>query len=163
MAPPPFGAEAIKPAARLFGGLSVLFQIFGTRITSKIVMLFPEARRAERDNPNNSLTSFLAAQRRASIVPAIRGLVLDKPQLDPEHFAAIEAQTLVLTHPDDVIHPLASGEALHERMPHARLAVAPSSTYWIENPDALAHVVAAFVRDETIATGLPEKVLHQHS
>jgi pimeloyl-ACP methyl ester carboxylesterase len=162
MAPPPFGDEAIKPARRLFGGLSVLFQLFGTRLTSKIVMVFPEARRAERDNPNNSLTSFLAAQRRASIVPAIRGLLADGPQIDASRFPEIEAQALVLTHPDDEIHPLASGEALHDAMPHARLAVAPSATYWLENPEALAHVVSAFVRGETIAAGLPEKVLHEH-
>lgn len=163
MVPPPFGDEAIKPAARLFGGLSVLFRLFGTRLTSKIVMVFPEARKAERDSPHNPLSSFLAAQRRASIVPAICGLLLDKPQLDPLRFAEIEAQALVLTHPDDPIHPLASGEILHERMPHARLAVSPSPSYWIENPDALAHVVAAFVRGEPIAAGLPEKVLHEHA
>jgi pimeloyl-ACP methyl ester carboxylesterase len=161
MAPPPFGEDAIRPARRLFGGLALLFQVFGTRLTSKIVMVFPEARRAERENPNNSLTSFLGAQRRAAIVPAIRGL-LHGPQLDPSRFGAIEAQALVLTHPDDEIHPLGSGEVLHETMPHARLAVAPSAGYWMENAAALAHVVAAFVRGETIAAGLPEKVLHQH-
>lgn len=161
MAPPPFGATAITPARRLFGGLSVLFQLFGTKLTSKIVMVFPQARRAERDNPDNPLTSFLSAQRRAAIVPAIRGL-LGGPQLDVSRFHEIEAQALILTHPDDPIHPLASGEILHDALAHARLAVAPSAMYWNENRDALAHVVAAFVRGETIATGLPQKVLHQH-
>lgn len=48
-------------------------------------------------------------------------------------------------------------------MPHARLAVAPTATYWQENPDALTHVVSAFVKGETIAQGLPQKVVHEHA
>ena len=96
-------------------------------------------------------------------MPAIRGLLFDGPGLPTQRFAEIQHQALVLTHPDDPIHPLASGDLLHERMPHARLAVAPTATYWDENPDALTHIVAAFVRGEPIARGLPEKVRHEHA
>ena len=60
------------------------------------------------------------------------------------------------------IHPVSSGDLLYAKMPHARLAVAPTTTYWQENPDALTHVVASFVKGATIATGLPEKILHEH-
>lgn len=162
MAPPPFREDA-KAARQMFGGLSVLFQIFGTSLTSKMIGVFPQARQAQRENPNNNITSFLAAQRRASIVPAIRGLLFGKPGLPIDRFGEIEQQTLILTHPDDPVHPLSSGEILHERMPHARLAVSPTTSYWTENPEALTHVVAAFVKGETIASGLPEKVVHEHA
>ena len=140
----------------------MLFQIFGTSLTSKLVGVFPQARQAQRENPNNDIRSFLAAQRRASIVPAIRGLLFGKPGLPIERFGEIEQQTLILTHPDDPVHPLSSGEILYDRMPHARLAVSPTTSYWIENPEALTHVVSAFVKGETIASGLPEKVVHEH-
>jgi pimeloyl-ACP methyl ester carboxylesterase len=162
MAPPPFGQD-LKPAARMFGGLSYLFQVFGTPLTAKMIMLFPQARRAAAENPRNDLRSFLGVQRRASIVPAIRGLLLDEAQLPVERLDEIAHQTLVLTHPDDVIHPLRSGEVLHEKLAHARLAVAPTANYWPENPQALTHVVAAFIKGETIASGLPVKVVHEHA
>jgi pimeloyl-ACP methyl ester carboxylesterase len=162
MSPPPFGAHA-KAAKQYLGGLSYLYQLFGPKLTARIIMAFPQARQAQRANPRNDLRSFFAAQHRASIVPAIRGLLFDGPGLPTQRFAEIQHQALVLTHPDDPIHPLASGDLLHERMPHARLAVAPTATYWDENPDALTHVVAAFVRGEPIARGLPEKVRHEHA
>ena len=46
-------------------------------------------------------------------------------------------------------------------MPHARLAVAPSEPYWRENPEALAHVIASFVKGEQIARGLPGQHVHE--
>ena len=162
MAPPPFGAHA-KAAKRSLGGLSYLYYLFGPKLTARIVTAFPQAKRAQRANPSNDLRSFFAAQRRASIVPAIRGLLFDGPGLPTQRFAEIQQQTLILTHPDDPIHPLASGELLYERLPHARLAVAPAATYWDENPGALTHVVAAFVKGEPIAQGLPRKIQHEHA
>ncbi|HEY8173322.1 MAG TPA: alpha/beta hydrolase [Dehalococcoidia bacterium] len=159
-APPPFG-EHRKDAQRTFGALSLLYQTLGTRLTSRIVTMMPDMKRAQIANPKNDLRSFFGAQRRASIVPAIRGALFDE-DLPVQRAGEVEQPTLILTHPDDQIHPLATGEALHERMPHAKLAVAPSATYWQDNADALVHVVTAFVKGETIARGLPEKTLHQH-
>lgn len=161
ISPPPFGAR-LRFAARQFGALSIAFQLFGTGATARIVTALPQSRRlpeAEREG----LRSFLAAQRRASIVPAIRGLLLDRPQMPAERFGEIAHPTLILTHPDDPIHPLASGELLHERLRHAKLAVAPSQTYWSESPDALTHVVSAFVKGESIARGLPPNRAHEHA
>jgi pimeloyl-ACP methyl ester carboxylesterase len=160
MSPPPFGPH-LKVARQYFGGISVLYQLFGARLTARIVMLFPQAKASQRANPRNDLRSFFASQRRASVVPAIRGLLFDPPGLPTQRFGEIQQQALILTHPDDPIHPLASGDLLYERMPHARLAVAPTAQYWQENPDALTHVVSAFVKGETIAQGLPQKT-HNH-
>jgi 3-oxoadipate enol-lactonase len=162
MSPPPFGRD-LKVARQYFGGISVLYQLFGAKLTARIVMLFPQAKASQRANPRNDLRAFFASQRRAPVVPAIRGLLFDPPGLPTERFGEIQQQALILTHPDDPIHPLSSGDLLYEKMPHARLAVAPTAAYWQENPDALTHVVAAFVKGETIATGLPEKVVHEHA
>jgi pimeloyl-ACP methyl ester carboxylesterase len=159
-APPGFGAT-IKPAQRQFAILAVLFRLLGPALTARIVMMTPSARREQRANPNLDLRSFFASQRRASIVPAIQGVLSGEPF--PVHrLDGIRHPTLILAHPDDPIHPLSSAELLHERLPHAKLAVAPSATYWQENPSALTHVVAAFVRGEEIARGLPQKVVHEH-
>lgn len=161
MSPPPFGEHA-RMAKQYFGGVSVLYQLFGATLTARIVMLFPNAKASQRANPRNDLRAFFASQRRAAVVPAIRGLLFDPPGLPVERFSEVRQQALILTHPDDPIHPLSSGDLLYEKMPHARLAVAPTASYWDENPDALTHVVAAFVKGETIATGLPQKS-HEHA
>lgn len=143
-APPPFGEQAAE-ARRLFGGLAVLYRLLGSRRTARLLMLLPQVRAAQRATPTLDLRSFFASQRRASIVPAIRGVLYDE-RLPVERFGEIAQPALILTHPDDAIHPEASGRILHERMPHARLAAAPTRAYWQEHADELAEVVAGFVR-----------------
>lgn len=156
--PPPFGDDLI-PVAKTFGGLATSFQFLGVPLTARLAAL--SARRKKLSTGSAAdLRRFLGSQRRASVVPAIRGVLLDKPQLPVERLHEIEHPTLILTHPDDPLHPLASGEILHDRLPHARLAVAPTAAYWEENPDALTHVIAAFAKGEPIAQGLPEKHAH---
>ncbi len=156
--PPPFGDDLI-PIAKTFGALATSFQFLGVPLTARLAAL--TARRRDLSSESAAdLRRFLGSQRRASVVPAIRGVLLDKVQLPLDRFQEIEHPTLILTHPDDPLHPLASGELLHARLPHAKLAVAPTATYWEENADALTHVIAAFTRGETIAAGLPEK--HSH-
>jgi pimeloyl-ACP methyl ester carboxylesterase len=105
-------------------------------------MLLPQVRAVQRAT---DLRHFFASQRRASIVPAIRGVLYDE-RLPIERFGEITQPALILTHPDDAIHPEASGRILHERMPHARLAAAPSRAYWQEHADELAELVASIVR-----------------
>ncbi|MDE3096080.1 MAG: alpha/beta hydrolase, partial [Chloroflexota bacterium] len=147
--PPPTGVY-LRRVRPMFLWLAMLVQVFGPRASGRIVARLPRRPAA----PAFDIAAFIGAQRRAAVVPAIRGL-LRGPPLPTHRYGEIRQQALVLTHPDDPIHPLASGELLHERMPHAKLAVAPTPTYWAENPDALAHVVGAFVRGEQIARGLP--------
>ncbi len=159
--PPGFGT-GITAARKQFMALSYLFQFLGTGATARFVTMLPSVRKAA-GAAGFDLRAFLSAQRRRSIVAAIRGLLREGAPLPVERFGEIQQPALVLTHPDDPIHPLSSGELLHERLPHAKLAVAPSATYWQENPDALTHVVAAFAKGEEIARGLPGKVLHEHA
>jgi pimeloyl-ACP methyl ester carboxylesterase len=143
-APPPFGEQAAE-ARRMFGGLAVLYRLMGSRRAARLLMLLPQVRAAQRATPKLDLRHFFASQRRASIVPAIRGVLYDE-RLPVERFGEITQPALILTHPGDAIHPEASGRILHERMLHARLAAAPSRAYWQEHADELAEVVASFVR-----------------
>jgi pimeloyl-ACP methyl ester carboxylesterase len=159
MSPPPFGDDMLK-VRRTFGGLAALYRFLGTHLTARVVSMLPQTRRHTTPEQRDFLRSFLSNQRREAIVPAIRGLLFG-PEIPIGRLSDIQHPALVLTHPDDPIHPLASGELLHSRMSHAELAVAPSATYWEKNPDALTQVVSAFVRGETIADGLPRH--HEHT
>jgi pimeloyl-ACP methyl ester carboxylesterase len=145
-APPPFGDQA-NEARRLFGWLAGMYRLMGPRRTAKILMLLPQVRAAQRGAPGLDLRAFFASQRRDDIVPAIRGVLHDE-RLPVERFGEITQPALILTHPGDGIHPEASGRILHERMPHARLAAAPTRAYWQEHADELAELVAGFVRGE---------------
>ena len=157
--PPPFG-EDMAPVARTFGGLAVLYQLFGSNLTSRLIGLLPSTRRSQADGFD--MRRFIGEQRAAAVVPAIRGVLVDQPQLPYERFGEIEHPALVLTHPDDPIHPLRSGEILHERMRHARLAAAREFGWWASHPEELSHLVAAFVRDEALP-GMPSRHRHQRA
>jgi pimeloyl-ACP methyl ester carboxylesterase len=160
-APPPMGEQAAE-ARRLFGALATLYRFLGPRMTSKVLMRIPQVREADAATPGVSMRTFFASQRRERVVPAIRGVLFGE-RLPVDRFAEITQPALVLTHPDDRIHPEESGRVLYDAMPHARLAAAPTRAYWQENADALAHIIAAFVRGEEIARGLPgAKVRHAH-
>lgn len=158
--PPPFGA-GLTLVSRKWRAIATLYRLFGPRWTARIILAMPAGKAAQARDPKFDMRWFWSSQRRASIVPAIRSVLVDD-RLPVHRFGEIAHPALILTHPDDDLHPLASGELLHERMPHARLAVAPSATYWQENPDGLTHVIASFVKGEPIAQGLPMKVAHAH-
>jgi hypothetical protein len=89
------------------------------------------------------MDTLLRGQRRAAIVPALRGW-LEEP-LATDRLGTIEGPALILTHPGDPLHPLRSGEILHALMPRADLCVAPAATFWHEHVDDMADLIAAFV------------------
>jgi pimeloyl-ACP methyl ester carboxylesterase len=157
-APPPFGRTLNRPRG-MFLTLAILYRLFGARRTARIVAALPSTRAQQREHPGVDIEGLIASQRAEAIVPAIQGVLTKGSPLPVHRFDRIHHATLVLTHPGDEVHPLASGELLHERMPHAKLAVAPTRAYWSENPEALAHVVSAFILGEEIARGLPT---HKH-
>jgi pimeloyl-ACP methyl ester carboxylesterase len=159
--PPSLLGAALAPVSRQWGSIATLYRLFGPRWTARIILAMPAGKAAQARDPTFDMRRFWSSQRRASIVPAIRSKLVDD-RLPVHRFGEIAPPALILTHPDDELHPLASGELLYERMPHAKLAVAPSATYWQENPDALTHVIASFVKGEPIAQGLPMKVAHEH-
>jgi pimeloyl-ACP methyl ester carboxylesterase len=146
--PPPTGPR-LKPFRGVFGALALSFSIFGPTLTGRLAAAMPSRENAEFD-----IAGYLGAQRREAIVPAIRGLLLKGERIPTHRYPEIKQPTLILTHPDDALHPLASGEVLHERLLHARLAVAPTRDYWASDPGGLARLVAAFVRGEPVDPSL---------
>jgi pimeloyl-ACP methyl ester carboxylesterase len=133
-APSPFDVDIKAARARLYP-LASMYRWFGASMTAQVAtMMSPAA-----DRPR--MKALLSGQRRRAVVPAIRGF-LSKP-IDPDRLARIEAPTLILTHPDDPVHPLRSGEILRARMPNAKLLVAPSQSHWEENREMLLQVVGS--------------------
>ena len=104
------------------------------------------------------MRSLLEGQRRAAIVPAIRGGLSDELGPLAERLPELDKPVLVLTHPGDATHPLRSGEFLRDKISDAQLVAAESSHYWHRNPAALTAAIAGFLRSETphvsVAAGL---------
>jgi 3-oxoadipate enol-lactonase len=142
--PPPFGAGMI-PVRRALYAMALSYQVLGVSLTARIAALRPGPGGAHR------MYTLLRAQRRASIVPAIRGFLAEPLATDRLH--TIAAPTLVLTQPGDSLHPLRSGEILHALMPHAELCVAPTAMFWHECVEETTDLIAAFVdhRDDYAA------------
>jgi 3-oxoadipate enol-lactonase len=134
--PPPFGADMI-PVRRALNAIAWSYQVLGVPLTARLAALRPRAGGAQR------MRTLLKGQRRESIVPALRGFLAEPLGTDLLH--TIKAPTLVLTQPADALHPLRSGDILHELMPEADLCVAPTATFWHERVEDTADVIAAFV------------------
>jgi 3-oxoadipate enol-lactonase len=141
-APSPFGVDIAAARAKLYP-LASLYKWLGASATPHVAGLLSHA--VERP----ALKALLSGQRRQAIVPAIRGF-LSEP-LDPVNLASIQAPTLILSHPDDPLHPLRSAEILRARLPCAKLLVAPSRSYWQQNRETLLQVVVASLRGQAVA------------
>ncbi|MEO5824044.1 MAG: alpha/beta hydrolase [Vicinamibacteraceae bacterium] len=106
--PSPFGDD-MSLARRALGGLALSYQLLGVSVTSRLAAMMPGTGDPVRTR------ALLRDQRRAAIVPALRGF-LSAP-LGTQHLDEIVAPTLVLTHRGDPVHPLRSGDILYDRMP----------------------------------------------
>jgi pimeloyl-ACP methyl ester carboxylesterase len=113
------------------------YQVLGVSLTARLAALRPGPGGGHR------VRTLLKQQRRASVVPALRGFPAEPLGVDRLH--TVTAPTLVLTQPADPLHPLRSGEILHELMPAADLCVAPTAAFWHECSADTAEVIAAFV------------------
>ena len=134
--PAPFGADMIAPR-RMATGLACSYRLLGVPLTARMLAMLPGIDAPDRRR------ALLRDQRRSAIVPALRGFLAEP--LSTDGLDAIVAPTLVLTQPDDPLHPLRSGEVLYDRMPNAALCVAPSARFWHDRGEQLADVIAAFL------------------
>ena len=141
MSPPPFGDDMI-PVRRALRALALLYRVVGVAATARIVALRPG------DGEPARTRALLRGQRRAAIVPALRGF-LGRP-LDTDRLSAIAAPALVLTQPGDAVHPLRSGEMLNSLMPAASLCVAPHRSFWRDLPEETAALIDAFVEGRDV-------------
>jgi pimeloyl-ACP methyl ester carboxylesterase len=147
--PPPFGAD-LRPALRRMSALASMCRYFGVPLTAWIVGMLPG---------NAEQARTIAAQRRAALLPAIRGLLFDGAPIPTERLQAIHIPTLILSHPGDRMHPLRSGELIRDSIPHASLHVAASAQHWKQNPDALSELVASFIKMDRSAA---ERLHREH-
>jgi hypothetical protein len=99
-----------------------MYRVLGVTMTARLVGLRPG------DGEPARMHALARGQRRAAIVPALRGFLAEP--LDTARLPSIAAPTLVLTRPGDTLHPLRSGEVLNSVMPAAALCVAPSRWFW---------------------------------
>jgi pimeloyl-ACP methyl ester carboxylesterase len=142
--PAPFGAD-MMPARCLLHGLALSYQGLGTSLTARLASLRPGPDGAVR------MRALLLGQRRASIVPALRGFLA--APLDTRGLDAIESPTLILTQQGDELHPLRSGEILYSLLPNATLCAAPTPTFWDRRLDDTADLIAAFVAGRDVSSG----------
>jgi pimeloyl-ACP methyl ester carboxylesterase len=142
---PPFGS-GFEPAKQMFGGLAQLIDMLGLEKAVDVVMQLPDYARLRESDPQEyeSLRDWLLRMPVPGSTYAMRGLV-NGPPLEHERFGEIAAPTLIAAHPDDGLHPLASGERAHAEIAGSRLVVAPSRLYYRENRDAWLDQVAEFL------------------
>lgn len=140
--PSPFPSD-IGAARRAMANLALSYRCLGVAATSRLGTLGSPAPARPR------LRAVLANQRRAAVVPMLRG-VLSEP-LYPPDLAAISTPALILAHPDDTLHPATSALALRAELRTSRLLVGGSRTHWDEQPDQLAGVIAAFLNGAPVA------------
>jgi pimeloyl-ACP methyl ester carboxylesterase len=143
-APPPFGRE-LRTARRTFLPLATAYAWLGPERTARFVTALPSVKRMQRETPQNDLRTFFSAQRRETVVPAIRGLLGERDPIAVARFPKISHETLVLAHPGDPIHPLSSADRLIEKLPNARVVTAPSAGYFAAHPEAVTDLVADFL------------------
>jgi 3-oxoadipate enol-lactonase len=140
--PAPFDADMML-ARRMLHGLAWSYQVLGTSLTARLASLRPGPGGAVR------MRALLQGQRRASIVPALRGFLA--APLDTQGLDLITSPTLILTQQGDALHPLRSGEILYDVLPAATLCVAPTATFWDRRLDETADLIAAFVSGRDVS------------
>jgi pimeloyl-ACP methyl ester carboxylesterase len=142
--PAPFGADMI-PARRMLHGLALSYRVLGTSLTARLASLRPGPGGAVR------MRTLVRGQRRASIVPALRGFLAEP--LETHRLHTIDSPTLILTQRGDPLHPLRSGEVLYNLLPDATLCVAPTATFWDGRLNETADLIAAFVSGHEVVPG----------
>jgi len=136
--PPPF-AEDVRPARRKMRALAAMCRYLGVPLTARIVGMLPGG--AEQ-------AQLISTQRRAALLPTIRGLLFEGAPLSNERFGEIRVPTLIFGHAGDALHPLRSGKLIRDSIPGASLHVADSAEYWKQNPDEFCRRVASFIKAE---------------
>ena len=135
--PAPFGSAMAKARARLYPAASI-YRWFGQSIATTLVTAL--TRPADR----TKMSELLSGQQRRAIEPAIRGF-LHEP-LNPAILDTITAPALILTQPDDAMHPLRSGEILRDRLRTSTLLVAPPGTRWEHDIAKLALTITSWLK-----------------
>jgi len=146
--PPPVGQQQSAPGAALFGGLALLIEGLGLKKAVETVLKIPPWADLKKTAPLmfTFMRQWLLSLNAQAVVPAIRGIDYG-PALDKEDFSRIQAESLLIAHPDDELHPVASAERLRDAIPNSQLVVAPDAFYYNLHRDELASTIQAFLQD----------------
>lgn len=147
MLPPPLGFPAMRgpdehQALAVLDMLAAAVQNFGLEKTAELAQSFPGF--APTPEEAEMRARWLRAQNPLALTHAIRGLI-QAPIHDPERYREIQAPMLVLAHEGDGLHPVRAAQLLAEKVPHARLAVAPSPGWWWSHPEELMSELRGFM------------------
>ncbi len=146
--PPPVGQQQSAPGAALFGGLALLIEGLGLKTAVETVLKLSPWADLKKTAPMmfTFLRHWLLSLNQQAVVPAIRGIAYG-PALADEDFSRIQAETFLIAHPDDELHPVASAERLHNAIPNSQLVVAPDAFYYNMHRDELASTIQTFLED----------------
>jgi non-heme chloroperoxidase len=144
--PPPVGQQQSAPGAALFGGLAKLIEGLGLKEAVSIALRLQPWRDVKKTAPivYQWLRHWLLTLNAQSVVPAINGIVYG-PALSDERFDELQAPLLLIAHPDDELHPVASAERLNREAPSSKLLVAPDAWYYSVHRDELAVTITDFL------------------
>ncbi|MGA2285657.1 MAG: alpha/beta hydrolase [Dehalococcoidia bacterium] len=146
--PPPVGQQQSAPGAALFGGLALLIEGLGLNKAVETVLKLSPWADLKKTAPMmfTFLRQWLLSLNQQAVVPAIRGIAYG-PALADEDFSRIQAESLLIAHPDDELHPVASAERLRDTIPNSRLVVAPDALYYNLHRDELASTIQTFLEN----------------
>ncbi len=149
IAPPAIKEEDRRTPRTVFGGLASLIESQGLEKATEVALSLGLWSDIRQVNPKRYqlLRDGLLSQNSAALVPAIRGLITDGPQLPDERFGEISAPTLIIAHEGDPIHPAESGVILHKAISGSRLITAPSFAYWEQRPEEMTRTIKDFLRE----------------
>ncbi len=150
--PPPVGQQQSAPGAALFGGLAKLIEGLGLKEAVNIALRLKPWCEVKKTAPiiYQWIRFWLLSLNPKSVIPAISGIVYG-PALSDEDFSKIRSPVLLMAHPDDELHPVASAERLQREIPDSKLMVAQDSWYYAVHRDELAATIASFLNSGEIA------------
>jgi pimeloyl-ACP methyl ester carboxylesterase len=145
--PPPVGQQHSAPGAVLFGGLAKLIEGLGLKEAVNIALRLKPWSDVKKTAPIifQWIRHWLLSLNPQAVIPAIRGIVLG-PELCAEDFTKVRAPVLLIAHPDDELHPVASAERLRDDIPRSELILAPDAWYYSVHRDELAGTIARFLK-----------------
>jgi len=146
ISPPPIGQQASAPLASLWGGLARLIEGLGLEEAVEIALRLEPWGALRESAPVifEWIRQWLLSQDPEGIILAIQGIV-NGPALPLERFAEIKAPTLIVAHPDDEMHPLASAEVLHKAIAGSRLIIAPDALYYSMHREEMSQLIIDFL------------------
>ncbi len=144
---PAMGEDFVVPQ-QIFVGLASLIETLGVEQAAAVVLQLPDYVEMKTKQPDRweLMREWLLSFHPRRAVVATRGL-LNGPRLDESRFGEVNVPALIVAHPDDAVHTLASAMQTNAAIAGSRLVIAPDPLYFQAHQDELLDHVASFVRE----------------